>query len=91
MRFWKSRRLDAQGRPCWFNAVTFDRSVGFSHTTGQITHHIGPDLDAERDGLLRIFNAPGRSRASIEKNDFQPEGKKDATAAAIRGTPTGGS
>ena len=23
-----------------------------SHRTGQITHHIGPDIDAERDGLF---------------------------------------
>ena len=32
--------------------MTFDRSVGLSHRTGQITHHIGPDIDAERDGLF---------------------------------------
>src|ERR1700751_3659840 len=25
VRFWKAPTLDAQGRPCWFGAVTFDR------------------------------------------------------------------
>jgi hypothetical protein len=27
--------------------------VGLSHTTGQITHHIAADVDAERDHLFR--------------------------------------
>jgi len=31
--------------------VTYDRGVGISHYTGQITHHIAPDIDAERDLL----------------------------------------
>ncbi|MGA8956708.1 MAG: LssY C-terminal domain-containing protein, partial [Pseudolabrys sp.] len=31
--------------------ATFDRDVGLSRYTGQVTHHIGPDIDAERDGL----------------------------------------
>ena len=33
----------------WVGAATFDASVGLSHTTGEVTHHIGPDVDAERD------------------------------------------
>ena len=28
-------------------------SVGFSHRTGQVTHHIAPDIDAERHGLIQ--------------------------------------
>jgi hypothetical protein len=75
VRFWKSAELDAQGRPCWFGAVTFDRSVGLSHTTGQITHHIAPDLDAERDGLLADLQRAGRVDAIDWKNDFQPQGE----------------
>ena len=35
----------------WLGAVTFDRDVGLSRYTGQVTHHIGADIDAERDGL----------------------------------------
>lgn len=53
VRFWQSRERDESGRPLWIGAATFDRKVGFSHTTGQITHHISPDVDAERDKLLQ--------------------------------------
>jgi LssY C-terminus len=52
VRFWNSRELGRGGVPLWIGAVTYDRSVGLSHRTGQITHHIGPDIDAERDGLF---------------------------------------
>ena len=52
VRFWKSTRLDDAGRPLWIGSATFDQRVGLSHTTGQITHHIAPDIDAERDKLL---------------------------------------
>jgi LssY C-terminus len=45
--------------PLWIGAVTFDRSVGLSHRTGQITHHIGPDIDAERDGLFTDIRKGG--------------------------------
>jgi hypothetical protein len=33
--------------------------VGFSHDTGQITHHIAPDLDAERDALMQDLSKAG--------------------------------
>jgi hypothetical protein len=52
VRFWRSDELGVKGEPLWIGAVTFDRSVGLSHRTGQVTHHIGPDIDAERDGLI---------------------------------------
>ena len=52
VRFWRSKELDDQGRPLWIGGATFDTKVGLSHTTGQITHHISPDVDAERDKLL---------------------------------------
>lgn len=52
VRFWNSKELGRDGVPLWIGAVTFDRSVGLSHRTVQITHHIGPDVDAERNGLI---------------------------------------
>ncbi len=52
VRFWRSEKVDDDGTPLWFGAATFDTKVGFSHTTGQITHHISPDLDAERNKLI---------------------------------------
>lgn len=52
VRFWKSAKVDSQGRPLWAGSATYDERVGLSHTTGQITHHIAPDIDAERNHLL---------------------------------------
>jgi hypothetical protein len=52
VRFWRSEKLDEQGKPLWLGAATFDTKVGFSHTTGEITHHISPDVDGERDKVI---------------------------------------
>jgi hypothetical protein len=52
VRFWKNGKSDADGRPVWIGAASYDERVGLSHTTGQITHHIAPDVDAERDHLF---------------------------------------
>jgi hypothetical protein len=52
VRFWKSNEYGRGDLPLWIGAVTYDRSVGVSHRTGQITHHIGADVDAERAGLF---------------------------------------
>ncbi len=60
VRFWKSDDLGEDGQPLWIGAVTYDESVGLSHRTGQITHHIGPDIDAERDGLMADLRQAGR-------------------------------
>ena len=52
VRFWRADDLGSGGVPFWLGAATFDRSVGFSHLTGQITHHIAADIDAERDAVI---------------------------------------
>lgn len=52
VRFWKSDKVDDQGFPMWMGAATKDERVGLSDTTGQVTHHIGPDIDAERDLVI---------------------------------------
>ena len=59
VRFWKSEKVDENGHPLWAGAATFDRSVGFSRTTLQITHHIDADVDAERDKILDDLNHAG--------------------------------
>ena len=50
-------------RPVWLGAATFDRSVGVSHYTGAITHHIGADIDAERKLLAADLEAAGMVEA----------------------------
>ena len=59
VRFWKSTEHGQGGVPLWIGAITYDRSVGFSHRTVQITHHIGADIDAERDGLFADLGKKG--------------------------------
>jgi hypothetical protein len=52
VRFWQVLDQGEEGRPVWLGAVTFDRDVGLSRYTAQVTHHIAPDIDAERNGLI---------------------------------------
>jgi hypothetical protein len=59
VRYWKSAKVDAEGRPLWAGSVTYDKRVGLSHTTGQITHHIAADVDAERDRLFAELQQTG--------------------------------
>lgn len=64
VRFWLTPRKGADGRPLWLGSASFDRGVGLSHDTGQITHHIGPDLDAERDLLMKDLSAAGQIQST---------------------------
>lgn len=59
VRIWRYEKLDVEGRPFWIGAATFDDGVGMSHYTGQITHHISPDVDAERDRLMADLEKTG--------------------------------
>jgi LssY-like putative type I secretion system component LssY len=68
VRYWKSDKLDDQGRPLWAGSVTYDKRVGLSYTTGQVTHHIGADVDAERDRLFAELKKTG-DLANVEVID----------------------
>jgi len=57
VRYWRSDSPAKDGRPFWIGAVTFDRSVGVSHLTGKITHHIDGDIDEERDKVIADLTA----------------------------------
>jgi hypothetical protein len=59
VRFWRSDKPDDSGRPMWLGSVTLDVSVGLSDDTGQVTHHISPDIDLERDNLIADLSRAG--------------------------------
>jgi hypothetical protein len=59
VRLWLVLETGTDGRPVWLGSITFDRGVGLSHDTGQVTHHIGPDIDADRDLLMRDLREAG--------------------------------
>jgi LssY C-terminus len=66
VRWWRAETLDAEGRPLWVGDATFDRDAGISHLTGQITHHIAPDIDAERDQLMADLDQAGQLAGRYE-------------------------
>ena len=72
VRFWKVLEQGQEGRPVWLGSVTFDRGVGLSRYTGQVTHHIAPDVDAERDGLTDDLKAVKVVNAIYEVSGIGP-------------------
>jgi hypothetical protein len=52
VRVWRVLDSGVEGRPIWLGASTYDRGVGLSHYTGQITHRIAPQIDQERAFLI---------------------------------------
>lgn len=66
VRFWLTPKTDSDGRQLWLGSASFDRGVGLSHDTGQITHHIGPDIDAERDLVIGDLQKAGQLSSSYE-------------------------
>jgi len=72
VRFWHWNKLK-DARQVWFGSVTFDERVGLSHTTGQITHHISPDVDAERDRLIAELQQAGEAEEVYWVNGFHQE------------------
>ena len=66
VRWWRVEPVDADDRPLWIGDASFDRDAGISHRTGQVTHHIAPDIDAERDQLMADLAAAGQLAAQYE-------------------------
>jgi hypothetical protein len=72
VRFWRAETLDNHGRPLWIGAATFDTRVGLSHTkTPQITHHIDPEIDRERDKLVNDILRSGNLSTVFWVDGFQ--------------------
>jgi len=72
VRFWRWDKLK-DGRPVWFGSATFDERVGLSHANAQVTHHIGPDVDAERDLIMDGLQKAGSAQDEYFVNAFHTE------------------
>lgn len=72
VRLWQVLEKGTNGRPVWLGSITFDRGVGLSHDTGQVTHHIGPDIDAERDLLMHDLRVAGMVEAFFQISGVGP-------------------
>jgi hypothetical protein len=66
VRVWQIRPND------WLGSASFDRGVGVSLFTLQITHHIGPDVDAERDTAARLLTAAGAQQNGTQSSRIAP-------------------
>jgi hypothetical protein len=53
-------------------SATFDRRVGISHYTGQITHHIAPNVDAERNLIIAELTRAGMLSAIYQVGGVGP-------------------
>ncbi|MDE1656320.1 LssY C-terminal domain-containing protein [Actinotignum sanguinis] len=74
VRFWRCPpdwTLPGGERITWLAAGTFDRSVGLSIFTGQFTHKIDPNIDAERDFIINTVRyADPESHVSVIEQYF---------------------
>ena len=55
-RIWRTR-FTVDGRPVWVATASFDQGVGLGGA-GWPTHHIDPDVDAERTHILHTLGIP---------------------------------
>jgi hypothetical protein len=72
VRFWKVLDQGQEQRPVWLGDATYDRSVGVSHYTGAVTHHIGADIDAERELLAADLEAASMVDAKYQVTGIGP-------------------
>ena len=73
VRLWRVRS-DSTGETLWVGAATYDMYVGISHFTGEVRHHIDPDVDAERDKLVADLARTGRLASVRRVDGFRPAG-----------------
>ena len=88
VRLWKAPETK-HDRPLWMGSATHDIGVELSHTTGQVTHHIAPDVDAERDLLLAELTDTKRV-LGVRWVMAIRQCARAATGEGTRGTPTAG-
>ena len=72
VRYWKVLESGEEKRPVWLGAATEDRGVGVSKYTVAVTHHISPDLDAERALLAADLENAGMVEAKYQVTGIGP-------------------
>ena len=72
VRFWRYGGENGAGRAVWLGAASFDRSLGISHFTGEVMHHIDPRIDTERDKLIEDLGHARRIGGLSRLTGFLP-------------------
>ncbi|MFD1713828.1 LssY C-terminal domain-containing protein [Amnibacterium flavum] len=73
VRFWRCPegwRLPGGQRADWLAAGTYDRAVGFSLFTLQVTHKIAANTDEERDHVVGVISGADRAVSVTLLRDF---------------------
>ena len=58
VRLWRTDNAEGD-KTLWIGAASYDLRVGLSHFTGEVMHHIDPDVDQERERLLSDLQRAG--------------------------------
>ena len=58
LRVWKSTET-VDGKPLWVGSATHDNGFEKDQRNGNVTHHIDPNIDTERDFIEQSFAAAG--------------------------------
>ena len=72
IRLWRLGNEKIDGRPLWFASASYDRGVGLSHFTLQVTHRIAADLDAERAFVGEALVKAGAIRSLFQIQGIGP-------------------
>lgn len=94
VRFWKvdkSQSIDKIPTNLWLGAATYDNDISFSFFTGQITHAIDPDTDAERDYIISSLKQVKLIKKLHEIKQYVPayehwngDGRKFFTSGSLK-------
>lgn len=79
-RFWRTSLPSDPSRTLWIGAATYDLYVGVSHRTGEVMHHIDPDVDAESARLIADLERTGRLTAVERVDRYRPAGSGQNSA-----------
>lgn len=74
VRFWLAGSPGSVA-PVWIGAATYDLNVGVSHFTGEVMHHIDPDVDAERSRVIDDLRRAGRLSRVERVEHYRPSGQ----------------
>ena len=70
IRLWNTGRNGSDGRPIWIGSVTKDTKVELAKTNYLPTHHISPDVDAERSLVVSELAQTGYVVKDISRPGF---------------------
>jgi LssY C-terminus len=72
VRWWRAEPLDPAGEQLWIGSASLELAAGLRRLTGQITHHIDPDVDAQRDQLMADLEHAGQLTRRYQRPGVGP-------------------